>query len=118
MLKNNLYLLYLLLFLLQQIVISTENPSNKSITAVRSEERIVIDGLLKESIWQRPGFNNLIQQDPDQGVAPSQPSEVWVAYDNEAIYLAARFYDSSPDSIMARLVRRDFIWGDPSDTLF
>ena len=25
------------------------------------------------------------------------------------------FHDTSPDSIMARLVRRDFVWGDPSD---
>ncbi len=58
---------------------------------------------------------NLIQQDPQQGVKPSQNSEFWVAYDDEAIYFAARFYDNKPDSIMARLVRRDFIWGDPSD---
>ena len=115
MLKNNLYLLCLLLFLLQEILVSTENPSNKSIIALKSEEKIVVDGLLKENIWQRPGFSNLLQQDPDQGVKPSQPSEVWIAYDDEAIYFAARFYDSSPDSIMARLVRRDFIWGDPSD---
>jgi hypothetical protein len=83
--------------------------------AIRTDERIVIDGILEENTWQRPGFNNLIQQDPNQGVKPSQPSELWVAYDDEAIYFAARFYDSSPDSIMARLVRRDFIWGDPSD---
>ena len=115
MLKNNLCLLYLLLFSMQQIIISTENPSTKNITAIRAKERIVIDGLLKESIWQRPGFNRLLQQDPDQGCKPSQKSEFWVAYDDEAIYFAAKYYDTRPDSIMARLVRRDFIWGDPSD---
>ena len=40
---------------------------------------------------------------------------MWIAFDNEALYFAAKYYDTNPDSIMARLVRRDFIWGDPSD---
>ena len=75
----------------------------------------MIDGKLTEKIWQRPGFNTLIQQDPVQGVRPSQNTEFWLAYDDEAVYFAARLYDSNPDSIMARLVRRDYIWGDPSD---
>ena len=60
-------------------------------------------------------MTNLIQQDPDQGLNPSQHSEFWFAYDDEAIYFAGNFYDTRPDSILARLVRRDFIWGDPSD---
>ena len=92
-----------------------EENSNAQIKAVRLKDKIIIDGKLTEKTWQRSGFNSLIQQDPVQGVIPSQPSEFWVAYDDEAIYFAARFYDSNPDSIMARLVRRDFIWGDPSD---
>ena len=92
-----------------------EENSNVKIRAVRSEERIIIDGRLNEKVWRRPGFTDMIQQDPDQGLKPSQKSEFWVAYDNEAIYFAAKYYDTRPDSIMARLVRRDFIWGDPSD---
>ena len=94
---------------------SVEENSKAKIIAVRSNDKIIIDGKLTEKIWQRPGFNKLIQQDPEQGVKPTMNSEFWVAYDDEAIYFAAKFYDSQPDSIMARLVRRDFIWGDPSD---
>jgi hypothetical protein len=85
------------------------------IGAMRVDERIRIDGLLTEKIWQQPGFVGLSQQEPDQGASPSQQSMMWVAYDDEAIYFAARYDDANPDSIMARLVRRDFIWGDPSD---
>jgi len=98
-----------------QMFPTVEQNSNLKINAVRSSARIVIDGKLEEEIWQRPGNTNLIQQDPDQGIKPSQHSEFWVAYDDEAFYFAAEFYDTQPDSIMARLVRRDFIWGDPSD---
>ncbi|MEK6565130.1 MAG: DUF5916 domain-containing protein, partial [Bacteroidota bacterium] len=45
---------------------------------------------------------------PFEGIAPTQKSEVWVAYDEQAIYVAARMYDTSPDSIMQVLGRRDF----------
>ncbi len=32
---------------------------------------------------------------------------VWVAFDDEALYVAARMYDSHPDSVKAFLARRD-----------
>jgi hypothetical protein len=92
-----------------------EQNSKSQIKAVRATENIVIDGSLTEKIWQHAGFNTLLQADPVQGTRPTQKSEFWVAYDDNAVYFAARFYDNHPDSIMARLVRRDFIWGDPSD---
>jgi len=99
----------------QQLFSGNENTASQKLNAVRTDENIKIDGLLDESIWNRPGFNGLTQQEPIQGVSPSQHSEVWIAYDDAAIYFAAKYYDKKPDSIMARLVRRDFIWGDPSD---
>ncbi|MGE5432968.1 MAG: DUF5916 domain-containing protein [Syntrophomonadaceae bacterium] len=85
------------------------------IDAVRINEKITIDAILSESVWQNPGCTQLIQQEPAQGALPTQKSEVWLAYDDEAIYFGAKYYDKHPDSILARLVRRDFIWGDPSD---
>jgi hypothetical protein len=91
------------------------DASGKKITAIRLNEKINIDGDLSESIWKRPGFTELYQQEPHQGEIPSQRTEVWVAYDNDAIYFAAKYYDNRSDSILARLVRRDFVWGDPSD---
>ncbi|HVN48508.1 MAG TPA: DUF5916 domain-containing protein [Bacteroidota bacterium] len=78
-----------------------------SVTAVRTTEPIHIDGVLSESIWQRPGVTQFFQQDPHQGKAVSESTEVWVAYDDKALYIAARMKDSHPDSIIARLSRRD-----------
>jgi hypothetical protein len=107
-----------LLFLLLAPVLSNlfaENKSNREIAAERVSEKITIDGILNESIWQKPGYRGLQQQEPRQGENPTYDSEMWFAYDDAAVYFAARFYDSSPDSILARLVRRDFVWGDPSD---
>jgi hypothetical protein len=78
------------------------------ITAIKSNEPIVIDGILNERIWQSaPSVNVFIQRDPVEGALSSEKTEVWVAFDNDALYIAARMYDSHPDSILARLTRRD-----------
>lgn len=91
------------------------DASHKSIVAVRLNEKVTIDGRLTEQAWQRAGFDEFFQQEPRQGEKATLRSEVWVAYDDDAVYYAARYYDPHPDSILARLVRRDFVWGDPSD---
>lgn len=113
--KKTLLLLMISLGALQ----AAEPPETPEFTtrieAVKTNEKITVDADLSEGIWNRPGTTSLIQQEPVQGVSPSQHSEVWIAYDDEALYFAAKYYDKNPDSILARLVRRDFIWGDPSD---
>ena len=79
----------------------------KSVEIVRTSEVITIDGSLSEPVWQRPGITQFTQQDPDQGKPATERTEVWLAYDDQAIYVAARLSDESPDSIVVRLVRRD-----------
>ncbi|PKP33728.1 MAG: hypothetical protein CVU00_10210 [Bacteroidetes bacterium HGW-Bacteroidetes-17] len=115
---NYTKLIYLLLFLfivIQQAGFAQGDASSKQITAVKLNEKVTIDGILSENVWKRTGFDEFFQQEPNQGENASQRTEVWLAYDNDAIYYAAKYYDPSPDSILARLVRRDFVWGDPSD---
>jgi hypothetical protein len=108
-------MIFLLVVLATSSYSETVSTKEIIIQTVRTNEPMHTDGKLTEAVWQRPGFKGLVQQDPDQFTAPSQQSEVWFAHDNEAIYFAAKYTDTCPDSIMARLVRRDFIWGDPSD---
>ena len=79
----------------------------KTVHAVRLHEPVCVDGVLSESVWQQPGMTAFFQQEPNQGMPATESTEVWVAYDDEAIYIAARLKDSHPDSIIARLSRRD-----------
>ena len=111
------YLLFCIVILYTNVSITKAEELNfiKNVKISKTNEKITIDAFLTESVWQSKGFTGLIQQDPVQGVNPTQFSEMWVTYDDEAFYFAAKYYDSHPDSIIARLVRRDFIWGDPSD---
>jgi hypothetical protein len=82
-------------------------PLAKEIRAFRLTGPVALDGVLDEPDWQQPGESRLIQNDPDNGCPPRNKTEFWVAYDDKALYIAARMYDSAPDSIEARLGRRD-----------
>ena len=77
------------------------------VRAVRTAEPITVDGVLLEQIWQRPGLTDFKQKRPFEGAPPMQKTEVWVAFDDEALYVAARMFDTAPDSIMKMLARRD-----------
>src|SRR5207245_4507600 len=50
---------------------------------------------------------NLRQTDPDEGKLASESTAVLVVYDDHAIYVGARLFDSEPRRIAKRLVRRD-----------
>ncbi|MEE9170101.1 MAG: DUF5916 domain-containing protein [bacterium] len=80
----------------------------KQVRAIRLTAPVVIDGKLSEAVWKNgKGVSSFRQRDPNQGTEPSQQTIVWVAYDDDAIYVGARMYDTAPDSIIARLGRRD-----------
>jgi hypothetical protein len=71
---------------------------------------IVVDGVLSESGWAtaRP-VSEFTQREPNEGAAATERTEVRVLYDDDALYVGARLYDRSPDSVMAQLARRDRI---------
>ncbi len=76
--------------------------------AVRATQPLVIDGKLTEEIWGvAPGLADFVQRDPVEGARPSEKTEVRMVYDDNALYIGARLYDAHPDSIVARLGRKD-----------
>jgi hypothetical protein len=79
-----------------------------AIQAARMEHPVLVDGALDEEVWKTATpVADFTQRDPDQGVPPRQKTEVRVAFDDDAIYVGARMYDTAPDSVIARLARRD-----------
>ncbi|HLP17182.1 MAG TPA: DUF5916 domain-containing protein [Bacteroidota bacterium] len=85
-----------------------ETTETRRLSSERVREPIVIDGILSESAWHRQGWTDFTQKRPTEGAAPTHRTEVWVAYNDEALYVAARMFDSAPDSIMNVLGRRDY----------
>jgi len=98
--------------LLLQTASTAINPAAltgaSAVQAVRLEAPITLDGALTDPAWARAvvvtGFR---QRDPDEGQPASLPTEVRLVYDDAALYVGARLYDTAPDSIVARLARRD-----------
>ncbi|HDQ46271.1 MAG TPA: hypothetical protein ENN17_12375 [bacterium] len=84
--------------------------SDITVQAVRLTEPVVIDGILSETVWQTaPAVTGFLQRDPDEGAPASQETFVRIAYDDHALYVGAEMRDSAPDSIVARVGRRDYI---------
>lgn len=83
-------------------------PTLAPVQATRASQPIVIDGRLEEPAWNdAQPVDAFTQQDPDQGQAPRHRTVVRVMYDDDGLLIGARMYDSSPDSIVSRLSRRD-----------
>lgn len=79
-----------------------------SLTATRVEERPVIDGRIVEAAWARAAVAaGFVQHDPNPGRPATQRTEARVLYDDDALYVALRMFDTAPDSIVAQLGRRD-----------
>lgn len=71
-------------------------------------ERINIDGILDESVWLRnTPITNFRQQRPQEGAEPSERSEIYVVFDDDHLYIAARLFDSDPSGMKAFQKRRD-----------
>jgi len=74
--------------------------------AIRATTAPVIDGDLNDAVWQSaPEITGFTQHDPDDGKPATQKTTVKVAYDDQAIYIAAKMEDSKP--VTTLLGRRD-----------
>jgi hypothetical protein len=89
-----------------------ESPSTARRTMVAARladgERIVVDGRLDEAIWQRAEpAADFVQIDPNNGTPATEPTEVRIAFDSNALYMAVTCYDSEPTKWLGFERRRD-----------
>ena len=76
--------------------------------AVRVTESPIIDGRLSDEVWaQAPAADHFRQRDPNEGQAATERTEIRVIYDDDALYVGARLYDSEPARISKRVTARD-----------
>lgn len=85
---------------------TTPVPSTR---AVRRTGPIVLDGKLDDEGWRNvEAVTEFKQIDPHEGQPASQRTEVRIVFDEEALYVAARMFDSlGARGVTTRLVRRD-----------
>ncbi len=80
----------------------------RAVRAVRSSSPIVLDGRLDDAAWgQAPAAASFLQSDPAEGQPATERTEIRIAYDDEAVLVGARMFDSDAAKIRRRLSRRD-----------
>jgi hypothetical protein len=85
-----------------------QEPPKPSINALPLKEQITIDGFLTEPIWKRTEpVDSFVQQRPETGAAAQGKSEVWIAFDQSHIYIAANLHDPNPALIRGDERNRD-----------
>jgi hypothetical protein len=85
-----------------------QRPPEPAFAAIKASERPTLDGRLEEPTWRGAApIRQFTQVEPRDGAGASEQTEVWLAYDREAIYIAARLHDSQAGRIVSRLGRRD-----------
>ncbi|WP_299756634.1 DUF5916 domain-containing protein [uncultured Pontibacter sp.] len=87
----------------------TENSkSSKTSKVTRTQVVPVLDGYLEPEVWQQvQPAQNFYRYDPLNGRPSSQKTEVYMLFDNDAVYIGAMLYDTAPDSILTQLGQRD-----------
>ena len=74
---------------------------------------ITIDGIPSEEAWSAVEFGgDFTQWQPNEGKAPSYPTQFKILYDEKFLYVAYWCHDISADSIVKRMGRRDDFPGD------
>jgi hypothetical protein len=73
-----------------------------------AEQAPLIDGRLDDGVWAGAAVGgDFVQQYPDAGAPATQRTEIRVLYDDAAVYVGVRAFDTRPDSIVGQLGRRD-----------
>jgi hypothetical protein len=87
--------------------------------AVRLTSPVSVDGNLNEDVWRTaPAITEFRQSQPDEGKPGTQRTEVRFAYDDQAIYVGARMFDTmGGKGVVTRLLRRDALSENDSDIL-
>jgi hypothetical protein len=76
--------------------------------ATRAAGAIRLDGDLSDPAWREAAIiSEFVQREPMEGSAPSFRTEARVLFDDVALYVGVRAYDSDPARILAFLTRRD-----------
>ena len=73
-----------------------------------------LDGILDDAVWSTDALpmDKWVSYNPMRGEPALQRTDVWVAYDDKALYFAFRCYDTEPQQIRTTISKRDNVWND------
>ena len=82
-------------------------PANALDAFAPLPEDMRLDGVIDEAAWESARvFRDFVQEVPVEGAPVEHETEVRVMFGDGEIWVAARLWDSEPETIVAQLVRR------------
>ena len=109
MCRNKLIFILLLgLLTIKPLAGLQEVPVFPEIGAQRVTQPPIIDGVLDEDVWMlAPSISEFVQQEPSVGSPATEKTQVKLLYDDDALYLGVRAFDSDVDGVVSSEMRRD-----------
>lgn len=90
------------------VSVAVSGSVRKTVQATRVDSPPVVDGLLSEDVWRRAKpVGDFTQFDPSEGASPTESTAVYVLYDDNALYVGVRCFDTDPQGIVGQFTRRD-----------
>lgn len=86
---------------------ATRDTRREPLVIHRLSVPIELDGWSNEPAWEAISPLHMIQHLPRFGDAPTERTDVRLAYDDDYIYVAARLYESDPTGILPGGMQRD-----------
>src|SRR5215203_1148137 len=78
-----------------QVTTKSQNDPRPTAQATRRTGSVVVDGKLDEAAWaSATPISDLTQSVPNEGKPASEKTDLRILYDDAAIYIGARMFDS------------------------
>ena len=100
--------------ILQQSPAYAQERERRTVQSTRVEAPVKIDGNLDEALYREVmPASDFIQIEPDDGATATEKTEMWVAFDDDNVYVTFRCWHSQMDRLVAKEMRRDHnaLWG-------
>lgn len=117
--KHKLYVIAVMIILSCSclgLAASLTTDSAGRLVIQRLDGLIKLDGLIDEPAWESLEPLPYVEHAPNFGEPPSERTVVFVAFDDDYLYLAGRLYASDPSSIQGPTKKRDTM--SPSNDFF
>ena len=89
-------------------VVSRNAAGRPTVRAVRLASPLNIDGQLNETVYQTvPAISGFIQAEPLAGSPASDPTEAWLFFGPEHVYVSFKCWESQLDRLVANVTERD-----------
>ncbi len=86
-----------------------KESQKKEVLAHHTNQPITLDGVLDEPAWaEAEPATDFTQREPLDGEPASEPTEIRVLYDEEAIYFGVSAWDSQPENLVINTLKQDF----------